>query len=231
MSLFSSTTGLPYFLVYPKKYKNSIRWEEMAREGGGSLRSFLRRQRQLTAVQSVSNQSWDRYLGHFGNWVYFHDALEFDGDLRMSALEITHDPPFYEHLQTRVRNFAAFERWRGSVGQTIGTTISGFWRVLQAFNVELLSVKALRDHGIFLEREAADRCNVSQAKPVFSTHYAAMKKIYIEFTKVDEEGYPVHGAECFMEKNVRITKILPKRPFSCILRYVFGKHRFSNSYI
>ena len=184
----------------------------------GSLTAFLEKQRQLTAVQSVSSQTWDRYLGHFGNWVHYHDALELEGELK-SPFDIHDDPPYYNQLHKRVNLFAAWERWKGNVGQTIGSTISGFWKVLQSFHTNLLSQKALEGHGIFLEREAADRCNVSQAKPIFSMHYAAMKKIYGFYTEIDEDGYPIHGTECYTGKEGMIV-------FDKIDRIFFFRKKF-----
>jgi len=113
----------------------------------------------------------------------------------MNALEIAKDPPLFGNLRIRQRNFAAWERWKGNVGQTIGCIMSGFWRVLQALFVELLPLNALSDRAVYLTRAAADRTNVSQAKPVFNIPYAAMKKIYIICTQVDCEGYPIYGVE------------------------------------
>ena len=118
--------------------------------------------------------------------------------MTIGALDIVVDPPLFSKLHERVRNFAAWERWRGNIGQTIGTTISGFWRVLQAFHTCLLSVRALSDNEIQVEREAANRTNVSQAKPVFPMHYAAIRRISYVYTEVDEEGRPVHGVENYL---------------------------------
>ena len=151
-------------------------------------------------MQSVTPSTWKRYQGHFGNWIHYHDTLAFEGELTYKALDICHDPPLFDHLHNRVRNFAAWERWRGNVGQTIGTTVSGFWRILQAFHACLLHIKALSDNELHLEREAADRSNTSQAKPVFPLHYAAMRRIHYVFTKVDVDGYPIYGVEDYVKK-------------------------------
>jgi len=161
----------------------------------GSFQDYLVHLRLLDTVQSITPKSWAKYIGNFGNWVHFHDHIKWDNNNVIGPLQMHWDPPFFNKLRERQRNFAAWEKWKGNTGQTIGTVNAGFWKVFQALFPPLQPLKALADNAIKMTRVAADRTNRSRAKPILMIHYAAIKKIYLFYTEVDAAGHPIYGVE------------------------------------
>ena len=163
----------------------------------GSFHAYLQKLRLTDAVTSLSPQSWKRYIGHFGNWIHFHDHLQWENAEILGPLEVDCDPPLYEKLRVRQRDFASWEKWKGNVSQSIGTCLSGAWRVHQALFPFLQPLKALADRAIAMTRMAANRTNRSKARPILMIPLAAVKKIYAVYTKVDGDGYPIFGVELY----------------------------------
>ena len=139
-----------------------------------------------------------QYVSGFSNFHHFTATAKMHGSIVLEATEILTEPPPFEHLRERIRNFTVFERWRGNIGVSIRGAISGTWKALQILHRCLKATKILDDPEIILEMKIADRVNVSSAKIMLPLQYRAMATLYNFWTELDAAGYPIHGIEVYM---------------------------------